>query len=482
MKRFRPLFLLLCLVACEPYEPSKPIITEEGSSGQSIRPRARANHNQPNNDISNSFISLSDVLSLIDKDSLLTRCSQFQDVSVEPYVDPIDSDTLMYIVNYPGSSGWKVFSSDSRTPAILAEGRTGYFDLNDSDGAVAAWMSGVAADMKRIRHSPDKDLAFSELDIKCHKAYWTRLDPFIIDDDPPVNPPAHWEVSYTSVTEVFDSVAHMTPQWSQQTPYNQFCPYYSSGPQGRAYAGCVAVAGAHVLYYLHNHLGIPGSMVSQATYSSNDNEWSFSSPSTSIWSLMDTTSHASESFSNRPEAIMIGYIGKTINMHYGSSYSWALPANLRTELFNPAGISCSHGDYNETVVSSSLLNLMPVIITASDQLIPVNGRIHTFVADGYLRTRIKYIEHHHWVGPKPSPEGYDDYTTYSYSSPVVSSIKFNWGWWTQWYHGMINGTLHGPLNEGWFSLTGGWTVTSSTVDEYDYNHNRQMIYGFSVTE
>ena len=41
MKRFRPLFLLLCLVACEPYEPSKPIITEEGSSGQSIRPRAR---------------------------------------------------------------------------------------------------------------------------------------------------------------------------------------------------------------------------------------------------------------------------------------------------------------------------------------------------------------------------------------------------------------------------------------------------------
>ena len=480
-KLFKTLLLLASLIgfaACQPDEPTKPVIADEGSSDQELRPRARLNSGQVQ---PNSFVSSKDIYAFIERDCPATKGIQPSQASVVPYVGEDRLDTLMYIVNYPGNAGWKVLSADSRTPAVIAEGYSGSFSLDEADGAVAAWMSCVATDMARVRHATDSELSFSEIDIACNKAFWSKT-PTRLHPDDPIGEQGYWDEIVTSQTEFVDSIGHMTPEWDQEMPYNQYCPIKTNGPQGHAYAGCVAVAGANTLYYLHNKLGVPSSMVSQAAYDSNNNEWIFSMPSETIWAAMDTTSLPINSY-NRPEAIMIGYIGKTINMHYGSEYSWAIPANLRTNLFNPAGISCSHGDYDEEVVANSLLNLLPVIITASDQLFPINGRIHSFVADAYKRTRQKYIHTHHWVGPIPQPDPgessfivepgeYDDYTTYSYSYPEVTRIKFNWGWWSQW------GDDH--LNDGWYTLTGGWTVINGGT--YDYNHNCQMIYGFCVSQ
>lgn len=38
-----------------------------------------------------------------------------------------------------------------------------------------------------------------------------------------------------------------------------------------------------------------------------------------------------------------------------------------------------------------------------------------------------------------------------------------------------------PFNDGWYTLTGGWTVDDGN-DIYDYNHNRTIIYGFEAPE
>ena len=51
--------------------------------------------------------------------------------------------------------------------------------------------------------------------------------------------------------------------WDQGEPYNEFCPWVTSDMKERAPAGCVAVAGAEVLYYLHNRYGVPVNMVSE---------------------------------------------------------------------------------------------------------------------------------------------------------------------------------------------------------------------------
>ncbi len=480
--------MLFCLVACDPDEPSRPVIVDGGSPDGSKTTRPRNNATTRASGVTGSSVSLKDVYAYIDKDCPRTKAAQPSQASVEPYIDNQDQDTLMYIVNYPQGQGWKVLSADSRTPAIIAEGDKGSFDLNGADGAVAAWMSCVATDMKRVRHARDEDLNFSDIEIACNKAFWTGEQPRIIIDDP-IGNQGYWVETTTTQTEFVDSIAHMTPHWSQRNPYNQYCPIKTEGPGGHAFAGCVAIAGANVLYYLHNRLGIPETMVDQATYDSNEHEWFFTGSSDTIWASMDTTSRYGFAYSNRPEALMIGYIGKTINMNYGGGYSWVLPANLRTNLFYPNGIDCDHDGYDESIVANSLLNHIPVIITATNLLIPVDFDIHCFVADAYKRTRIKYITWHHWVGPIPLPDPgessiilepgeYDDYNTYSYSSPAVTAIKINWGWCTQWHDYDENGD-DPPLNDGWYSLTGNWTVNNGGI--YDYNHNRTMIYGFATS-
>ena len=66
------------------------------------------------------------------------------------------------------------------------------------------------------------------------------------------------------------------------------------------------------------------------------------------------------------------------------------------------------------------------------------------------------------------------YISYSYSTPQITAIKINWGWSTQWNE-------YTPFNDGWYTLTGGWTVDDGN-DIYDYNHNRTIIYGFEAPE
>lgn len=117
---------------------------------------------------------------------------------------------------------------------------------------------------------------------------------------------------------------------------------------------------------------------------------------------------------------------------------------------------------------------MPVIVTASDLLLPIDGNIHYFVIDGYRTNRTEYTHHHYFVWDVPPSEPYipyEDYMTTSLSPATFTSIKINWGWWTQW--------SSTPVNDGWYTLTGNWVVTNRG-ETYDYNHNLKMMYGFAV--
>lgn len=71
----------------------------------------------------------------------------------------------------------------------------------------------------------------------------------------------------------------------------------------------------------------------------------------------------------------------------------------------------------------------------------------------------------------PTPE-YEPYYTYSQTTPQITQIKINWGWWTQW------GYNH--LNDGWYSLTANWVVTNGST--YSYNYNVSTIYDIAVAE
>lgn len=277
----------------------------------------------------------------------------------------------------------------------------------------------------------------------------------------------------------------MVGKWDQAYPYNECCPYFTSVANKRAYAGCVAIAGAQMLHYLHYKIGRPENMYSVGYCNGNVDNYScsYSNPNSSVWSNM-STSYIDDSTTTLPEAIMIGYVGSVVNMHYCDNifgqFSWALPSNLKTDLFEPMGISCSRGSYDEDIVRSNLLNEMPVVVSASNLVIPTDGAIHCFVIDGYRRTQIKTTHHFTFVRDDPPstiqkpwlvPEDYD---TYHYSDPILTSIKINWGWASQWQE-------NNPVNDGWYALTSGWTVIDGN-STYDYNHYVNMIYGFALAD
>ncbi len=427
-------------------------------------------------ELSGNSVSMEDVMSMIERDFPQTKGSQ---IEVEPYLSE-SCDTLMYIVNSKSSGGWKIYSSDKRTPAVLAEGESGYFSIEEGSPAVAIWISQMGEDISRVKKAKDEDLIFSKEEIGTYKSQWTLSNQKIIDKDPvPLIPKGHWEESVYSTTIEYDAVHHMVGKWDQAYPYNECCPYFRSTPNTRSYAGCVAIAGAQMLHYLHNKIGRPVNMYSVG-YCNGDVDnytYSYSNPNSSVWANM-STSYSSYSTSTLPEAIMIGYVGTAVNMHYCDNifgqFSWAVPSNLKSDLFEPLGISCFHGSYDEGIVRSSLLNEMPVIVSASNLAIPIDGSIHCFVIDGYRRTQIKTTHHFRYIYDEvpstimssPMPE---EYETYEYSTPRFANIKINWGWSSQWTRG---------VNDGWYALTSGWTVTNG--ETYDYNHYVKMIYGFAL--
>lgn len=434
-------------------------------------------------------VSIHDVYDVLSRDFPNTKAaSGIQEYDITSYVSN-GNDTLMYIVNTK-ADGWKIYSSDKRVPAVLAEGYRGSFSIEEGSPAVAVWLDCVARDMERVHRSSDAELTFKKDEIEANKFYWTHQTEKLenngqrLTDSLVILPPGHWEeVTYTSVER--DSVVHMVPKWDQWEPYNECCPYYVNEPNSRACAGCVSIAGAQILYYLHNKLGVPASMYSHGSCVGNVDGFQklFSSLSESVWDQMSIENQSSNNTSSViPEAILISYVGQLVNMHYCENgidnYSWALPRNIKDNVLDFYGITSSHENYDEDIVANSLLKGMPVIVSATDLLIPVDFDIHCFVIDGYKSERTKYTHHHYYVIESPPdqmitmpPKGY---STYTYSSSRVTAIKINWGWWSQW-------DSQDPKNDGWYALTGGWTVTNSG-DTYDYNYNRKIIHGFEIAD
>lgn len=450
---------------------------------EDISPSVRTDGVQPRETDAESpsnGVSMEDVMSMIERDFPHTKSNQ---IEVEPYLSE-SLDTLMYIVNSKSSYGWKIYSSDKRTPAVLAEGDSGYFSIEEGSPAVSIWISQMCEDISRVKKAKDEELTFSKEEIGTYRSQWEASTQKIIDRELiPFLPIGHWEETISSTTQPYDSVCHMVGKWDQSSPYNECCPYFTSTPNERAYAGCVAISGAQMLHYLHYKIGRPVNMHSVGYCIGNiDNyTYSYSAPDSSVWANMNP-SYTYSSNTTIPEAVMIGYVGVVVNMHYCDNifgqFSWALPSNLKTDLFEPMGISCSHGSYDEDIVRSNLLNQMPVIVSASNLVVPTDGSIHCFVIDGYRRTRIKTTHHFHFVYDeipnttvRPGP-GPDDYETYEYSAPIFAGIQINWGWSNQWTN---------DVNNGWYALTSGWTVTNGGRT-FDYNHYVKMIYGFALAD
>jgi hypothetical protein len=422
------------------------------------------------------FVTLQDVQNLTKAIASTTRRANSQTQDIICYEDD-EHDTLLYICDKE-NGGWIIYASDTRVPAIVAQSETGSFAHASENEALMAWVATIAEDMKIIKHASDVELNFTPSEIESNRKFWKSIrfpDEFakeIVNESqtrkelPPLTPGlyeyGHYELlTVENYTEKYDSISRLTQtNWHQEDPYNMYCPLKSDNSGNRAPAGCVAVAGAQMLYFLHYKLGVPTIAPSKASCTGNINGYYMTQtdPTTTIWDSMNIDN-------GRYAAPLVANVSNLVNTQYGNDGSFALLSNI-VGAFYLYGISCEYGDYNTANLCSNLNLHMPVILNAQSQ----NSNIgHAFIADRYLRMREITKRTYVWVYDSipqnfPVPEFLPNQITYTYSSPFIAMIGMNWGKGIDYYD-----------SSEWFTLTGNWVL-----DNVSYNQSRKMICNFSI--
>ena len=401
-------------------------------------------------------------------------------------------DTLCYVINY--EEGWEILSGDKRAPVLLAYGDRGSFTTETDNVEMLAWLESLVADVQALKHLDTLPPCTDEQLSNMHsaKTFWalincedcavfpkTRFNP----DDYPESV-GHWELKGTTTsTELFDSFRLMQTHWGQSVDhYNEYCPLKTSSSDGsRAPAGCVAVAGAQMLYYLHFCLSVPTNApdtVFCSGYVGNGNYYQFPGGSSSTtWNYMLANALNEKGYYSA--AVLIADVGKKVGMAYGNDGSSASTSNLPSQVFSPYGISCTYVSYNSSTTSQSLLNGMPVIVRAYGTrtyvlgLFPKYSDGHSFIIDGYRRYRKKITyqyewEWDEWNGTGPIPYG-GNYTTVSYGSPYITDYRMNWGW-------------SNADDDSYFAPSGNWGITFSDGSYCNFIYQRNMIHDFSISE
>lgn len=425
---------------------------------------------------SSHTVTFTDISTLVNLDKAKTRSGKAPEIIC---YTANSQDTLLYIINNKANGGWTIYSTDTRVPAIIAQSSTGNFNEDLKNEALEIWMKSISQDMRAIRKAKNSELNFTAKEIESNEDFWNPIKNVATylskqANLPIINQKGHYElVGKYSYTEVYDSIPRMTEtNWNQEFPYNVYCPYVSKSKN--SLAGCVAIAGAQMLYFLHYKLGVPEKAPSKATcnssiYDGPNYDMEQTNYTSSIWDEMR--------YSDMNAAPLIANVGKRVGMHYGELASSASTPDLVQKVFVPYGISCVYADYNEDIIKSYMMENMPVLLRASGfNKDGIEGG-HAFIADRYKRERIVEKTVYEWKydDVKPNPDGTlpllpmkPTRIVTTNSLPVISMIGINWGW-----------GVGRNADDQWFTLTGDW-INKTDQDQTNYDIQRKMIYDFNV--
>lgn len=441
------------------------------------------------------FVSESDIEAYIHFKQLLAKGKgkEFEVLEVAP-LGLDDRTTLCYLLNY--NEGWEIIAADKRAPVVLATGETGNFSLEEAPDNVMAWIEGLENDVLYLRTFVGRpetaddetwDKMLSTMD------FWKAInadEEFIernskpqtrsVPDTLPLDPPGgdepfpflgHWELAGVAVEEnAYYDTGHLIPvSWGGNSGYNAYCPSYDT--YYKAPAGCVAVAGGEMLYYLHYKIGIPSmspssiyctATVGNVVFGTNMYIVSYSN---SLWSSMKHyQADGTQTGSIDPVAKLLAGVGILSNMQYGNNASGTTYQYLINGVFTPLGISCLYDDYNASLAVNEIVNRdMPVLFESTAGTANGTER-HAFVIDRCVGTADKYTYTYEWVYDEPSllPRPILEDIQIEYQNVDITQIGFRWG-----MQGSFDGTLYQP--------TGIWSNAYYMV----FNYDRKMIYNFT---
>ena len=411
-------------------------------------------------------VSEDDVLDYISfKTLLLERNLIVTDIAP---INDTENNPLLYIINY--ENGWDLLAADKRATIPLGSSPEGSLCLDDNESPIVSWVMSLAEDVKhaQLLTTPATENAAYNINS------WLAItaDPVLFRKEQ-----TRWEIPDTfpytghyEMTEVhqydfvYDSVPHLTTtHWSQRfNNCNAYVPRRTDDTTSHAPAGCVAVAGAQMLYYLHDKIGAPETAPTAAYCNSFVNDpvllMAQYNYSDTAWSQMTAA--------GGPVAgMLIAAVAQKSKTTFTNSGSSSSLLKLKNFCYPDFGVSSTYSTYNESMLKNSLLNEMPVLI-GSPGSTDTTG--HAFIIDGYQRYCTHTVYVYTWVWDNYDPnEPYPKVPvqTIEFNSPAaISRVYMNWGW-NGWY------------NESSFALSGDWIV-----DGDNYANNRKMMYNFCVAE
>ncbi len=399
-----------------------------------------------------------------------------------PIIEPLfgrGTDLSSYLVNY--ENGWEILSADKRCQLVLAFSPEGNLSISELPAAAIDWLNDLNESICHTLDSYRKQGLPPTLDPieRTNVEFWQIIQnnrERIAESPIRSNlPPGHWELIRSDQYLIEENYGPLVPvKWGQGSPYNNYCPLYRwNDTDYRSAAGCVAVAGAQLLYYLHYFLGVPESAPSVGNVSGyvfiGDSlngiypgvyNQSFSQPSSTIWDKMESYRDST--------AALIGSLGKTVNMLYGSeSYAELWP--LANHFYDSLGIAYTWSSYSYPSDSSSVIQSIvsgsPVLTGARNTQ---DSYGHAFLIDAYKQTRYCYEESYEYIFDNqddmhsfPFPELLE---TVSYSAPIARYFAMNWGW-------------EGECDNMWFAPLGIWNPRGM-----EFNGSRQMFRNFRISE
>lgn len=434
-----------------------------------------------NNDIDSAFfVSEKDLDSYLKFKKLSQKKEELTVVDIAPITDE-SGDIWAYAINY--SEGWELISADKRYHPVIAQSPVGYFKYEEQIEPIAEWLGSYSEDIRLLRNMEDLSEIFADYSLELmssNQVFWNIItaDQDFIEANrintklPYGSGGGDWQlVELIMDTLEYERVDHLvTTHWHQNSPYNSFCPLKSYSTTYRAPAGCVAIAGAQTLYFLHEKMGLPAysplnafcsAQIPSATgiYIAHEND-----------SLMYTYNYSSTAWSEMTEndsviAALIAYVGIRASMWYGDTGSASSIENLILWCFILNGINCSFDNLDSNTypaLYTNILNGLPVVAKATCNINGENSG-HAFIIDGYKNERVRISAIYTWVPENPqTPQFYDDRITITYSLPINHQITMNWGWGNDY-----------PFDEGWYYPAGDWLVTS-----LNFNNGKKFIYNF----
>lgn len=393
------------------------------------------------------------------------------DIVIEPIKN--GKDTVMYLVNY--SDGWEVLSGDSRAPRVLMKCASGNVTLDELKAIPGqrAFLSALSANLEIARY----DDLFAEEKIldSWNKTEIERggpLDQFVV----PVLTGEDRVIIQSRLRNHLMSTA-----WGQGAPWNQYAPYTNSTMTSHCYTGCVPVASAQVLYYLHNKIGVPASVygtvscnayipTNQSSVVLTNTNTSFSNSSSANWGMMPLN-QSNTGGSDKVSALMV-YLGYLYSANYGLNGTSAYAGNTTSVFPYYFGISCQyHTASSLSFLKSTTDNQIyedeiPIIMSVSDEN---TGGGHAIVLDGfkYLKERVTRYYDYYITGPdlQIQPGQLPDWSDSRTKEEESWYVAINWGW-----NGAYNNTGGNPI---WYNIEAAWLVSS-----YNYSLKNYIIYNF----